>query len=101
MVPRTGHKAKYCWRRHQSKESTKTVIATQRISGLETVTVGGVSPFLGGGIHHPIDKESQLDAGYHAVLSKGAITGSGLTRPVNILRDSGAIQILLRADVVT
>ena len=60
-----------------------------------------MSPSLGGGNHYPIDKESQPDAGYHAFLSKGAITGSGLTRPVNILRDSGAIQTSLRADVVT
>ena len=65
------------------------------------MTVGCVSPSLVGGNHHPTDKESQPDAGYHAFLSKGAITGSGLTRPVNILRDSGAIQTLLRADVVT
>ena len=84
-----------------SLRSQRKVMATQRISGLETVTVGCVSPSLGGRNHHPIDKESQPEAGYHAFLSKGAITGSGLTRPVYILRDSGALQSLLRADVVT
>ena len=60
-----------------------------------------MTPSLGGGNHHPVDKESQPDAGYQAFLSKGAITGSGLTRPVNILRDSGALQTLLRAGVFT
>ena len=81
---RSGHKAEYCWRRLQPKEPAKTVMTTQGISGLETVTVGSVSPSVGGGNHHPVDKESQPDAGYQAFLSKGTITGSGLICPVNI-----------------
>ncbi|MPC41493.1 hypothetical protein E2C01_035086 [Portunus trituberculatus] len=80
----------YCWRRLQPKESAKAVMATHRIPELDIVTVGCVSPSLGDGNHHlTIGEEIEPNAGYKAFVSKRSITGSGVTSPVNILRDSG------------
>ena len=65
--------------------------------------VGCVFPSPGGGGHFTTtgDKEVQPDAGYRAFVSRGSVSGGGVTRPVNILRDSGALQTLLRAGMTT
>ena len=100
---KTEHKADYCWRRLQPKEPAKVVLATQKSPEVETMPVGCVFPSPGEGGHFTTtgDKEVQPDAGYKAFVSRGSVTGGGVTRPVNILRDSGALQTLLRAGVTT
>ena len=91
---RTGHKTEYCWRRLQLNEPARTVLATVSAPEAETKTVCVVSPTSE-------SLEVQPDAGYNSFISGGSITGNGITKPVRILRDSGALQTLLKAGVVT
>ena len=99
---KTGHKAEYCWRNLQPKEPAKPILATPVSPDLETGTESVVSlPVRTEG--EPIvirGEEAQPEVGYRAFMSTGTIAGNGVSKPVNILRDSGALQTLVRSGLV-
>ncbi|XP_076043861.1 uncharacterized protein LOC143026954 [Oratosquilla oratoria] len=93
---KSGHVEQYCWRKMQAGKA-KSLMLSSKAPEPEVVPEEQVKSV---GVVNSESISQSPDIGYKNFISVGEVTVGEVSKPVTVLRDSGALQTLIRAGIV-